>query len=186
MLDTLDRLKLWDNTIVVMLGDNGYHLGTAAATGARARLTKIPAASAADRCAGQGKATGCRRVVEYVDFYPTLIDLCGLPPCRGLEGRSLRPLLDDPATPWDHAAFTVNARNDKPVNLAVSTERFRYIEYADAKKPAELYDIQTYLREWTNLAGKPEHAGTLVKMKKLAEAHRRNSGSDPGSRSFDG
>jgi arylsulfatase A-like enzyme len=101
------------------------------------------------------------------------VDLCGLPPRRDLEGRSLRPLLDDPAMPWDHAAFSVNARNNQPSNLAVSTARFRYIEYADAKKPSELYDLQVDPREWTNLVAKPEHAETMVKMKKLATAHRQ-------------
>ena len=174
VLDTLDRLKLWDNTIVVMLGDNGYHLGTRGGYWGKGTPYEdscgVPLLIAAP---GKARATGCQRVVEYVDFYPTLVDLCGLPPCRDLEGRSLRPLLDDPATPWDHAAFSVNARNNQPSNLAVSTERFRYIEYADAKKPSELYDIQADPREWTNLAAKPEHAETLVKMKKLAEAHRQ-------------
>jgi uncharacterized sulfatase len=174
VLDTMDRLKLWDKTIVVMLGDNGYHLGTRGGYWGKGTPYEdscgVPLLIAAP---GKARATGCQRVVEYVDFYPTLVDLCGLPPCHGLEGRSLRPLLDDPATPWEHAAFSVNARNNQPVILAVSTERFRYIEYADVRKPPELYDIQADPREWTNLAAKPEHAETLVKMKKQAEAHRQ-------------
>jgi uncharacterized sulfatase len=174
VLDTMDRIKLWDNTIVVMLGDNGYHLGTRGGCWGKGTPYEescgVPLLIAAP---GKAKAAGCKRVVEYVDFYPTLVDLCGLPARRDLEGRSLRPLLDDPAAPWDHAAFSVNARNDQPVNLAVSTEQFRYIEYADARKPAELYDIQADPREWTNLAGKPEHADTLAKLKKLAAEHRQ-------------
>ena len=55
----------------------------------------------------------------------------------------------------------------------MSTERFRYIEYADAKKPCELYDNQADPREWTNLAGNPEHAPTLARMQALAEEHRK-------------
>lgn len=174
VLDMLDRLKLWDSTIVVMIGDNGYHLGTRGGYWGKGTPYEescgVPLLIAAP---GKARATGCRRVVEYVDFYPTLVDLCGLPVRHDLEGRSLRPLLDDPATPWDHAAFTVNARNNQPVNLAVSTERFRYIVYADGKKPAELYDIQADPREWINLAAQPEHAETLAKLKKLAAEHRR-------------
>jgi uncharacterized sulfatase len=111
--------------------------------------------------------------VEYVDFYPTLVDLCGLPARRDLEGRSLRPLLDDPAAPWDHPAFSVTARNNAPWSLAVSTERYRYIEYADASKPAELYDIQSDPKERTNLAGRNENAATLARMKNLAAEHRK-------------
>jgi uncharacterized sulfatase len=174
VLDTMDRLKLWDNTIVVMIGDNGYHLGTRGGYWGKGTPYEescgVPLLIAAP---GKAKAAGCKRVVEYVDFYPTLVDLCGLPARSDLEGRSLRPLLDDPAALWEHAAFTVNARNNQPVNLAVSTERFRYIEYADAKKPAELYDIQADPREWTNLADKPEHAATLAKVQKLAAEHRQ-------------
>ena len=173
VLDTMDRLKLWDNTIVLLLGDNGYHLGTRGGYWGKGTPYEescgVPLLIAAP---GKAKAVGCTRVVEYVDFYPTLVDLCGLPARRDLEGRSLRPLLDDPAAPWDRAAFTVNARNNQPSNLAVSTERYRYIEYADAKKAAELYDIQADPREWNNLAGKPEYTDTLAKMKKLATEHR--------------
>jgi uncharacterized sulfatase len=122
---------------------------------------------------GQSRATGCARVVELVDLYPTLLDLCGLPALRDLEGRSLRPLLNDPAAPWDHAAFSINARDGRPANLAVSTERYRYIERVDATRPCELYDIQADPREWSNLADRPEHADALAKMRKLAAEHRR-------------
>ena len=121
---------------------------------------------------GKAQAASCQRVVEYVDFYPTLVDLCGLPPRRDLEGRSLRPLLDDPIAPWDHAAFSIGAKNNEPAWLAVSTDRFRYVEYADPRRPPELYDIQADPREWTNLAGQAEHAETLAKMKKLAAEHQ--------------
>jgi len=174
VLDTLDRLKLWDNTVVVMLGDNGYHLGTRGGYWGKGTPYEescgVPLLIAAP---GKAKAAGCKRLVEYVDLYPTLVDLCGLPARSDLEGRSLRPLLDDPAASWDHAAFSINARNNQPVHLAVSTERFRYIESTDAKKAAELYDIQADPREWTNLASRPEHAATLATLKKLAAEYRQ-------------
>lgn len=112
-------------------------------------------------------------MVGFVDLYPTLVDLCGLPPRSDLEGRSLRPLLDRPAAAWDHAAFTINARNNQPFNLAVSTDRFRYIEYADVKTPAELYAVEADPREWTNLVGRTEHQPALERMKTLAAAHRQ-------------
>lgn len=173
VLDTMDRLKLWDNTIVLMLGDNGYHLGTRGGYWGKGTPYEescgVPLLIAAPRMA---KATGCSRVVEYVDLYPTLVELCSLPARRDVVGRSLRPLLEEPSVPWEHAAFTVNARNNQPSNLAVSTERFRYIEYAAPKNAVELYDIQSDPREWTNLADKPEYAATLAKLKKLAAEHR--------------
>jgi uncharacterized sulfatase len=173
VLDTLDRHKLWENTVVVLLGDNGYHLGNRGGYWGKGTPYEdscgVPLLIAAP---GKANATGCRRVVEYVDFYPTLVDLCGLPERGDLEGRSLRTLLENPAAPWDHAAFTITARNGQPSSLAVSTERFRYIEYADARKPAELYDIQADPREWNNLAESSEHAETLAKMKKSAAEHK--------------
>ena len=174
VLDTLDRLKLVDNTIVVMLGDNGYHLGTRGGFWGKGTPYEescgVPLLIAAP---GGARAAGCRRVVEFVDLYPTLADLCGLPARSDLQGRSLRPLIENPAAPWDHAAFSVNARNNEPFSLAVSTERFRYIEYADAKKPAEFYDLQADPREWTNLADKPEYAAMVAESKKLAAEHRQ-------------
>jgi arylsulfatase A-like enzyme len=61
------------------------------------------------------------------------------------------------------------------VSLAVNTERFRSIEYAEAKKPCELYDIQADPCEWRNLADKPEHAATLATVRRLAAEHRQKS-----------
>jgi uncharacterized sulfatase len=174
LLDTLDRLQLWDSTIVVMLGDNGYHLGTRGGYWGKGTPYEescgVPLLIAAPR-----RATGqaCQRVVEYIDLYPTLVDLCELPARRDLEGRSLRPLLDDPSAAWDHAAFTITARNGEPYYLAVSTERFRYIECADAKKPPELYDLQTDPHEWNNLADAPEHNATRETLRQHAAEHRR-------------
>ncbi len=173
VLDTLDRLELWDNTIVMLIGDNGYHLGTRGGYWGKGTPFEescgVPLLIAAP---GKARATSCRRVVEYVDFYPTLVDLCGLPPRRDLEGRSLRPLLDNPTAPWEHAAFSIGARNNEPAWLAVSTDRFRYVEYADARRRPELYDIQADPREWTDLAGQAEHAERLAKMRKLAAEHQ--------------
>ena len=180
VLDTLDRNQLWDNTVVLLLGDNGYHLGTRGGYWGKGTPYEdscgVPLLIAAP---GMARAVGCQRVVEYVDFYPTLVDLCGLPPRRDLEGRSLRPLLADPAAAWNHAAFSIAARNGEPAWLAVSTERFRYLEYADARRPVELYDLQADPREWTNLATRPEHSETLAELKKLAADHRAKYWSQP-------
>ena len=174
VLDTIDRLKLWESTVVVMLGDNGYHLGTRGGYWGKGTPYEescgVPLLIASP-CYPGGRV--CQRVVEYVDLYPTLVDLCGLPARHDVHGRSVRPLLDDPSAVWDHAAFSIGARNNQPAWLAVSTERFRYVEYANARRPVELYQIQTDPREWTNLTASPEHAETLAEMQKMAEEHRR-------------
>ncbi|MEI7730471.1 MAG: sulfatase/phosphatase domain-containing protein [Verrucomicrobiota bacterium] len=108
----------------------------------------------------------------YLDFYPTLVDLCGLPPAPRLEGRSLRPLLAQPDAPWDHAAYSMGARNDRPSKLAVSTERYRLIQNEDGKGSVELYDIQADPNEWNNLAAQPEHRAALERLQTLARVHR--------------
>jgi len=84
-------------------------------------------------------------------LYPTLIDLCGLPARKELEGRSLRPLLQNPDAPWDKPAIT----SDGPEKTSVRTERWRYTRYPDGE---ELYDHEADPHEWHNLAPKPEHA----------------------------
>jgi arylsulfatase A-like enzyme len=86
---------------------------------------------------------------DRLDIYPTLVELCGLPPREGLEGRSLVPQLKDAKAPRSFPAVTTHG----PGNHAVRTERWRYIRYADGAE--ELYDLQKDPNEWTNLAGDP-------------------------------
>ena len=108
MLDALERLDLAKNTIVVFWSDHGYHLGehngiwqkrTLFEQGARAPLIiKAPGAK------GNGQA--CRRIVEFVDVYPTLTALADIPTPQAVEGRSLVPLLKNPIAKWDGQAIT--------------------------------------------------------------------------------
>jgi hypothetical protein len=105
----------------------------------------------------------CDRVVSLVDLYRTLTDLCGIPDKKDVEGRSLTPLLRDPAAPWPHAAIT---HLDRVGSYAISTERWRYIHYRGGGE--ELYDVEADGHEWTNLAGKPEQDAKLAEMRALA------------------
>jgi arylsulfatase A-like enzyme len=170
VLDALDRSPHRDNTIVVVWGDHGWHLGekehwqkfTPWRVGNRVPLMiRVP-----EGVPGlpEGTAPGglCDRPVNLVDLFETLTDLCGLPSKPGTESRSLVPLLRDPATPWPHAALT---HLDHPQNYAISTERWRYIHYRDNGE--ELYDIESDPYEWTNLASRPEHAAKLAEMREL-------------------
>ena len=168
VLDALSRLHLWDNTIVVLLGDHGYHLGergwwnknTVFELSARSPLIVWAPGM---RAAGQP----CSRLVEFVDLYPTLAELCGLRPPGNLEGRSAVPLLADPARPWKKAAYTQVNRGRGGHGRSVRTERWRYIEWDGGKEGVELYDERQDPGEWHNLAADEACADTVKELSAL-------------------
>ncbi|MBS0202712.1 MAG: sulfatase [Planctomycetes bacterium] len=156
----LEEAGLADNTIIVLWGDHGWHLGEKGITGKNTlwdRGTRVPLIFA-----GPGVASGgrCTQPAELLDIYPTLIDLCGLKPRDDLEGISLNPQLKDANAKRDRPAITSHNQG----NHGIRSESWRYIRYADGTE--ELYDMQADPHEWTNLAAKSEHAAVIA-------AHRR-------------
>jgi uncharacterized sulfatase len=167
LLDTMDRLKLWDNTVVVFWSDHGYHLGEHGLWMKQSLFeesTRVPLVIIAPGAKGNGQA--CPRTVEFVDLYPTLADLAGLTPPKNLEGASLRPLLENPHAPWDRPAYTQVQRSGFP-GYSVRTERWRYTEWDDGKQGVQLYDHDADPTELHNLAGDPKSADVLASMKAL-------------------
>jgi iduronate 2-sulfatase len=173
LLDAMDRLKLWDNTVVILTSDHGFHLGEHGGIWAKRTLfeeaTRVPLIVAAP---GKKGGVSSPRLVELVDLYPTLTDLCNLPTPNGLEGKSFVPLLDKPEQPWKKGAFTVVNRT-KPdlLGRSVRTERYRYTEWGD-EKTAELYDHRTDPREFHNLAQDPGQAETVKELHALLNQAR--------------
>jgi uncharacterized sulfatase len=185
LLDTMDRLKLWDNTVVVFWSDHGYHLGEHGLWMKQSLFeesARVPLIILAPGAKGNGKS--CPRTVEFVDLYPTLADLAGLTPPKNLEGVSLRPLLDDPQAPWSRPAFTQVQRNGFP-GYSVRTERWRYTEWDDGKRGTQLYDHEADPHELTNLAADPQYAAVVNELRALVKKNwptRVQGGTAPARR----
>jgi uncharacterized sulfatase len=167
VLDAMDRLKLWDDTVVVFWSDHGYHLGEHGLWMKQSLFegsARVPMIVAAPGAKGGGRVS--LRTVELLDLYPTLADLAGLEAPKGLEGASLRRLLEDPAAAWDRAAYTQVERAGFP-GYSVRTERWRYAEWDDGKKGAELYDEERDPQELINVVDDPTQKDVVASLKAL-------------------
>lgn len=170
VLNELDRLGMRENTIIVLWGDHGYHLGE---NGIFTKMTNFELGTHAplilsmpdQKTAGQRS----KALVEFVDIYPTLAELCGLSLPKQLEGTSFVPLIDKPGQPWKKAVFSQYQRTGKPpyMGRSIRTDRWRYTEWHDLKQqPAgiELYDEMEDPQENTNIASDPAHAETVKQL----------------------
>lgn len=166
ILDALDELRLWDRTVVVLLSDHGFHLGDHGLWGKLTtfeRSARVPLLLAPPRARHAGATS--RAIVELLDVYPTLVDLCGLPVPHSFEGRSLRPLLDDPAAAWDRPAYTSTIHRGI-IGRSVRTDRWRYTEWGDGVA-AELYDHSRDPGEYHNRVRDPAHAAEVATLQRL-------------------
>ena len=145
VLDALQASRHRDNTYVIVFSDHGWHLGEKRHWGKAAlweQTTRIPFI-----VAGPGLPNGrrCDLPVDLLCIYPTVLDLAGVKPPHRLEGRSLRPLLSEPAGDWPYPVLTTFVDHH-----AVRTPRWRYIRYASGEE--ELYDHSVDPDELNNLA----------------------------------
>jgi arylsulfatase A-like enzyme len=146
VLDALEKSGQADNTIVIVWGDHGWHLGEKLMTGKNTlweRSTHVPFIWAGP---GVTKGQRCGRPAELLDIFPTLIDMLSLDQRKELEGHSLVPQLKDASAPREFPAITTHNQN----NTSIRTEKWRYIRYADGSE--ELYDEAKDPNEWFNLA----------------------------------
>jgi arylsulfatase A-like enzyme len=188
ILDALEKSPYRDNTLVVLVSDNGYHMGQKDykfKNSAWEESAHIPMV-----ISGPGIPRGktCYTPVSLIDLYPTFIDFCGLskepPPPQKLDGHSLVPLLKNPKDgKWDgpdvalSALAAQNLSNGKPLpdgigiseaqTYSVRSSDFRYIICPDGSE--ELYDHRTDPHEWVNLANRPDYAATQKELRAKAE-----------------
>ncbi len=157
LIDRIDELGLFETSIVIFWsGDHGFHLGQNDRWGkwsCYTAATHVPLMmSVPGRTVAGSRAPG---LVECVDMYPTLVELCGLePPPQELEGLSFAPVVDDPAVPWKHATFAVWGLEEVG-ERSITTAGYNYIDVLPrplADGSVELYDLVEDPSETTDVA----------------------------------
>jgi arylsulfatase A-like enzyme len=159
VLDALERSPYRKNTIIVFWSDHGWHLGEKEhwhKSTLWEEATRIPFMISVPGMTQGGSR--CDRPVDSLCLYPTLVELCGLPPRKDLDGLSIVPLLRDPGMAWETHAVTEFRRGQ----CAVRSSRYRYIRYSDGSE--ELYDHARDPHEWWNLAGQGAFRGLVRKL----------------------
>lgn len=157
ILEALEKSKYKDNTIIVIWGDHGWHLGE------KLRFRKVTLWSESTRMPliirtpDMKQSSVCNRVVNLIDLYPTLIELCGFQKRDVLDGRSFAPLLKNPDKKWPFPSVTTQG----PGSFTVNDENYRYTRYNDGTE--ELYDLKNDPMEWTNLIRKNDKKALKAK-----------------------
>ncbi len=169
ILDELELLGLRENTIVVIWGDHGWKLGEHKSWCKHTTFNidaRVPLIISVPGMKGKGEKSNS--LVELVDLYPTLSELCGLSKPEHVEGTSFVTLLDEPKRTWKKAVFTrwvkANHRYDKEIQIighAMGTDRYRYIEWKRTKTgevlAREMYDHANDPQENENVVSYPKY-----------------------------
>jgi arylsulfatase A-like enzyme len=170
VLDALDRNDRWKDTVVVLVGDNGFHLGEHGGLLRKDTLfeeaLRVPLVVAAPGLAHQGAVV--RAPVELLDVYPTIVELAGLVPPSDLDGQSLVPLLENPEAVGRGVARSWRRVQPPERGHSLRTERFRYTLWPDGSE--ELYDRRRRAPESENLAARPEWSVEKARLRARLEA----------------
>ena len=167
VFDALHDYGHWDDTIVVLTSDHGYLLGEKFMWGKVMLFETCDRVPMVIRAPGQTKAGSMSEgLVELVDLFPTLAELCDVTPPKELQGRSIVPMLRDPSQPGKDVAYTVVVRGSD-IGKAIRTDQWRYTLWPDGSE--ELYDLAADPHEDSNLAASPSFSRTMKTMGKLLE-----------------
>lgn len=174
VLDTIERLGLAENTIIVFTSDHGYHLGDHGLWQKRSLFensARVPLLIATPNTKKTGKRSNA--IVELLDLYPTLAALGGFPIPTHTMGQNLAPLLDG-ADDLERNALTMETRNMRIEGRtkrfqghSIRTDRYRYTEWDHGQQGIELYDYHTDPDEQINLVNNNKFNEIRVRMRKL-------------------
>lgn len=178
VINELDRLGLRKNTVIILWGDHGYQLGEHGTWNKRTNweiAARVPLMISVPNQQHRGSKT--EALVELIDMYPTLAQLCSLTPPAEFEGKSFVPLLRDPNLKWKDAAFTTYYKPLPEMGTgfgrAMRTDGYRFVEWSGPKSDKrvyELYDEKKDPLETTNVADRPENAELVAKLTKQLHA----------------
>jgi arylsulfatase A-like enzyme len=181
ILDSLDRLGLTSNTIVVFTSDHGYHVGEHGLWQKQSLFeesARVPLLVVAPGASLKGAVAPTP--VGHVDLFPTLAELCSVQAPENIQGQSLVPILKDPNAVGRGWALTQVMRGGRPagrnpanankpersgfIGYSLRTPRWRYTEWDEGKAGRELYDHERDPREITNRADHPENAKLVAEL----------------------
>ena len=173
LLDFLEKSDAAENTIIVLWGDHGYHLGEHGLWRKNSLFeesARAPLIIYDPRLENSGN--DCERVVEFVDIFPTVTELAGLSLPEALDGVSLVPLLKDPDAKWSRPAFS-QVQFREVAGRSIRTKRWRYVEWGrEGSKGTELYDQKLDPLEMNNLAADEEHTATIEQLRGLLRSQQ--------------
>ena len=188
--DALRRLKLADNTVIIYTSDNGYFCGSKGLGGKALpyeESVRAPLIIFDPRLGGSMRGRRLSQLAANIDLAPTMLEMAGLETPATMQGASLLPLVEGRGIEWRDSIFLENnftshfmpalrdadEQRDRVAELsvrsrAVRTDRWKYICYFE-QRPVfeELFDIQKDPMEALDLAGKPEHVATLIRLRRL-------------------
>jgi iduronate 2-sulfatase len=179
ILDELDRLKIRDNTIIVLWGDHGWHLGDHGLWNKHTNFEQATHAPLVISIPGMRKDTKATTICEFVDIFPTLCELANLPIPKFIDGKSLVPAIKNPNAIVGEFASSQFPRGKNTMGYSIRTSRFRYTEWMKdsftTEKPydkkyviaCEMYDYQKDPQETESLLNKPEYAKEQMILEKL-------------------
>ncbi|MBN2019864.1 MAG: sulfatase [Sedimentisphaerales bacterium] len=168
ILDELDKLNMRENTLVVLWGDHGWQLGEHGLWCKHANFNTSLQAPLIFSAPGVSCNTKCDALVEFIDIYPTLCELAGLPLPSHLQGASLVPQLKNPQTPGKNAVFSRYLKGD-----SIRTDRHLYTEWSNKGKVQArmLYDHHADPAENINISEMPENRELVAKLSRMLQSH---------------
>lgn len=177
VLDELDRLGLRENTIVILWGDHGWHLGEHGLWCKHCNFEKVMRAPLIIDAPGYPQGERIDALVEFIDIFPTLVQLTGLPLPAHLQGQSMVPLLKNPHAPWKEAAFS--RWHD---GYSVITEQYIFTQWIDKDGQSQermLYDLEADPGENVNIAERPENAELVAELEQKVRQSLEMAKVDP-------